>query len=75
MNWVLLSTNYRTVFATMTICYVVIHQKESFFVLLFLPTARSAVGLGITFHTFTPAIVTFGHLAIWPFDHFNILTF
>jgi hypothetical protein len=33
----------------------------------FLPTARSAVGLGITFSTFTPSIVTFGHLAILPF--------
>jgi hypothetical protein len=37
---------------------------------LFLPMARSAVGLGITFSTFTPSIVTFDHLG-----HLIILTF
>jgi hypothetical protein len=41
--------------------------------LTFLPTARSAVGLGITFSTFTQW--PFGHLAIWSFGHFIILTF
>jgi hypothetical protein len=43
--------------------------------LFFLPTARSAVGLGITLCTFTPSIAPFGHLAIWPFGHLVILSF
>jgi hypothetical protein len=43
--------------------------------LSFLPTARSAVGLGITFSTFTPSIASFGHLAIWPFGHLAIWPF
>jgi hypothetical protein len=38
----------------------------------FLPTARSAVGLGITFSTFTPSIASFGHLVIWSFGNFII---
>jgi hypothetical protein len=39
---------------------------------MFLPTARSAVGLGITLCTFTPSIWPFDHLIIWPFGHFII---
>jgi hypothetical protein len=53
---------------------------------LFLPTARSAVGLGITGITGIIGItgitgiigITWNHsfyLAIWPFYHFDILTF
>jgi hypothetical protein len=41
----------------------------------FLPTARSAVGLGITLCTFTPSIAPFGHLVIWSFGHLAIWSF
>jgi hypothetical protein len=50
---------------------VVYHDERNFF-FLFLPTARSAVGLGITLWHITPSIVTFGHLAILSFYHFDI---
>jgi hypothetical protein len=49
--------------------------KKFCFSFEFLPTARSAVGFGITLCTFTPSIAPFGHLAILPFYHFDILTF